>query len=105
MARAQQTIIRHLTLAEKIQLCHERIPTMRHIIGFQSGGFIADLPIWSETPKKYRKTAKDDFCVWGLEAQHPRYLPEILKPYIHWVKNKKTVCCVVDDKAYKNRSA
>ena len=80
----QLSLNRNFTIAEKISLCHSRIPEMRTITGFLDTGLIAPLPIWSPIPEKYQKTAQDDFSVWGLEAQHPKYLPEKLKPFVRF---------------------
>jgi len=78
----QTTLTANITLKEKIALCHSRIPQARHIEGFVDTGLIAPLPIWSPIPEKYRRTGQDHFSITGLEAQHPKYLPEILKPFV-----------------------
>jgi hypothetical protein len=84
----QVSLERNFTLNEKIALCHSRIPKMRHITGFLDSGLIAPLPTWSPVPEPYRRTSRDSFSVWGLEAQHPKYLPEVLKPFVYIIRNK-----------------
>lgn len=78
----QVALTRNMTLEDKIKLCHSRIPQMRHIDGFLDSNLIAPLPTWSPVPEKYRKSAHDSFSVWGLEAQEPKYLPEVLKQFV-----------------------
>ena len=55
---------------------------MRHIEGWLQIDLICPLPIWSPVPEPYRRTAQDSFSSWGLEAQHPKYLLEVLKPFV-----------------------
>jgi hypothetical protein len=78
----QTSLERNLTLEEKVKLCNSRIPMMRHKEGWLQIDLICPLPIWSPVPEKYRRTAQDSFSIWGLEAQHPKYLLEILKPFV-----------------------
>ena len=85
----QLTLEKYYSKEQLIALCHSRIPKMRHIEGFVDTGLIAPLPMWSPVPEKYRKTAKDSFSMVGLEAQHPKYLLEILKPFVYVVKRGK----------------
>ena len=84
----QITLELGFTLNEKIALCHSRISRTRHIEGFLDTGLIAPLPIWSPIPEPYRKTAHDSFSIIGLEAQDPKYLPEVLKPFVYFIKGK-----------------
>jgi len=103
----QLTLTQHFSKEELIALCHARIPKMRHIEGFLDSGLIAPLPIWSPVPKQYRRTAKDSFSVWGLEAQHPKYLPAALQPFIRIVKRGKGKrahsVLTFSEGAYKNK--
>jgi len=78
----QTTLTANITLKEKVELCHSRIPQARFIEGFLDSNLIAPLPIWSPVPKEPQKTAHDSFSIWGLEAQHAKYLPEILQPFV-----------------------
>ncbi len=89
MGLKQLTLEKQFTKEELIKLCHSRIPNMRHIEGFSNTGLIAPLPIWSPVPERYRKTAKDSFSICGLEAQHPKYLPAALQPFVCVVKRGK----------------
>jgi hypothetical protein len=85
----QITLLKTFTPSDRIKLCHSRIPMMRCITGWLDSGLIAPLPIWSPVPEPYRRTGtQDDFSIWGLEAQHPKYLPEILKPFVRVVRTK-----------------
>lgn len=86
MAKQQLTLEQHFSKEELIALCHSRIPKMRHIEGFLDSNLIAPLPIWSPVPEKYRRTAKDSFSVWGLEAQDPKCLPFVLQEFVCLVK-------------------
>lgn len=85
----QLTLERHFSKEELIVLCHSRIPKMRHIEGFLDSNLIAPLPIWSPVPERYRRTAKDSFSIWGLEAQHPKYLLAALQPFVYVFKRGK----------------
>lgn len=87
MTEKQTSLERTLTPAQKIELCHSRIHKMRHIVGFTDTGLIAPLPIWSPYP--YPTCASEKFYMSGLEAQHPKYLPEILKPFVYLKKTGK----------------
>jgi hypothetical protein len=100
----QVSLERNFTLKEKIALCHSRISKMRHIEGFVDSGLIAPLPIWSPVPEPYRKTTHDSFSIWGLEAQHPKYLPAILQPFVYVeVRGRSKKSCYVGlrEGAYK----
>ena len=105
----QLTLEKHFSKEELIALCHSRIPRMRHIEGFLDSGFITPLPIWSPVPEKYRKTARDSFSIWGLEAQHPKYLPAALQPFVSFVKRGKGKrahsVLTIREGAYKNRNS
>lgn len=98
----QTTITATLSSEEKIKLCHSRIPQMRHIDGFLDSGLIAPLPTWSPVPEPYRRTGQDHFSIWGLEAQHPKYLPEILKPFVRLQKRGKNENIWLLEGAYKH---
>lgn len=80
----QTTLTVYMTLNDKVELCHSRIPQMRHITGFLDSNLIAPLPVWSPVPKEHQRTAQDSFSIWGLEAQHPKYLPAILQPFVRF---------------------
>lgn len=99
----QTTLTANMTLNDKVKLCHSRIPQARHIEGFLDFDLIAPLPIWSPVPEKYRKSAHDSFSVWGLEAQHPKYLPEVLKPFVQIQKRGKNENIWLLEGAYKHR--
>lgn len=97
-----KTLDSYLSLEDRVRMCHERIPGMRHIEGFIDSGLIAPLPSWSPVPKKFQKIAQDAFSVWGLEAQNPKHLPEVLKPFVHLVRRgNKIVGLALDKGAYK----
>lgn len=100
-----QTSLAHaLSPEDRIKLCHSRIPMMRHIEGWLQVDLIAPLPIWSPVPKKYQRSARDDFSVWGLEAQYPKYLPAILQPFVRVEKrgNGEPFLSLLEG-AYKHR--
>ena len=86
MTENQTILTRHFSKEELIELCHSRIPGMRHIVGFMDSGLIAPLPIWSPVPEKYRRSARDAFHNWGLEAQPIRWLPAELQKFAFYVK-------------------
>jgi hypothetical protein len=85
----QLNLERHFSKEDLIALCHSRNPERRHIEGFLGFNLIAPLPIWSPVPEKHRKTAQDSFSIWGLEAQHPKYLPSELQPFVYFLRNKR----------------
>jgi hypothetical protein len=100
-AERQVTLERNFNLAEKIRLCHSRIPEMRVITGFFDVGLVASLPIWSPVPEKQRKCIQDGWSITGLEAQNPKYLPEELKPFVRVKKGRHDVFLVLLEGAYK----
>jgi hypothetical protein len=94
MTEIQTSLRRNFTLEDKVKLCHSRIPMMRYIEGWLQVDLIAPLPIWSPVPEKYRRSARDDFSVWGLEAQHPKYLPAVLQPFVRIEKRGSGERCL-----------
>jgi len=75
---------------------------MRHITGFLDSNFIAPLPIWSPVPEKYRRTGRDSFHAWGLEAQPIRHLLAELQKYAFYIrKNGKIVAIGVKKEGMK----
>lgn len=106
MAKQQTTLKRNFTKEELIKLCHSRIPRMRHIEGFLDSNLITPLPIWSPVPEKYRRTAKDSFSIWGLEAQPVKWLPAELQKYIVYIRRgrkNRIVGIGLKKGAYKNQ--
>lgn len=103
MTEIQTSLRRNFALEDKVRLCHSRIPMMRHIEGFSDSNLIAPLPIWSPVPEKYRRTARDSFSIWGLEAQNPEYLPAILQPFVRFEKRGNgELCLTLLEGAYKH---
>jgi hypothetical protein len=100
------TVTANMTLEERIKLCHSRIPGRRHIVGFSDSNLIAPLPIWSPVPAKYSEGGNDSFSIWGLEAQDPKYLPEILKTFVrlepHGKGHHEHLLLMLLPGAYKN---
>jgi hypothetical protein len=100
----QTSLTVNMTLNDKIKLCHSRIPQTRRIVGFLDTGLIMPLPIWSPVPEPYRRTPQDSFHIIGLEAQHPRYLPEQLKRFVRFEKRGRNVILALMPGAYKRKA-
>jgi len=105
LVEKNSSLLKQFSKEELIKLCHSRIPKMRHIEGFIDSNLITPLPIWSPVSKKFRRSAKDSFSVWGIEAQLPKYLPLALQPYVFIKcrgKGKRKVCFIqLKPEAYK----
>lgn len=103
MVTQQTSLKRHFSKEELIKLCHSRIPKMRVIVGFMDSNLITPLPIWSPVPEKYRRTAKDSFHTWGLEAQPIKWLPAELQKHALYVKRARTVSIGLKKEAYTHK--
>jgi len=81
-----------------------RSPRNRRVIGFIDFNLIEPLPVWSAVPKKYQRTARDSFEIWGLEAQPIEYLPSKLRKLAYYAKRGKNgqVFIALRKEAYKN---